>query len=284
MLAAIDIGTNSVKLLVGRGVFPVLQRIEITRLGEGLRRGGRISPEAARRTIAALTRFRQLALRHGVERIAAVGTRALRAARNREDFLRRCEREAGLRVRILPGRAEASLGFAAALHATRARRIVALDVGGGSVEIMTGSRKGMERAWSLPLGAVAMTERFLKSDPPSAREIAKLDEALLRRLSKIPLRTGELVGIGGTVSVLARFLRGPRFSRAALERLAEKLARQTTVQRERAGLERGRADIIVAGARVLLGTMHRFRARTLRACTLGLRHALLAEMAQGRWR
>lgn len=290
-LAAIDVGTNSVKLLVGRvragRVVPLLHRARITRLGEGLGRSDRISPEAAERTLAALAEFRRLAEERGAREVAAVGTRALRAASNRAAFLARCRAEAGVEVRVLSGREEARLAFRGAAGAARGRGpVAAIDVGGGSTEVMLGEPPDRLRAsWSLPLGAVTLTERFLAHDPPAAAELARLRAEARRRLARVPAgRAGEVLGIGGTASAVLRLVgRGGRATRGQVEALAERLSRLTAAARERLGVEPGRADIVAAGAWILAEAMGRLGAQALRAAGGGLRHGMLLEIAAGRW-
>lgn len=292
MLAAIDVGTNSVKLLVGRvcsgRVIPVLHRARITRLGEGLGRSKRISPGAAERTLEALAEFRRLAEVRGAEAVAAAGTRALRAASNRAAFLARCRREAGLEVRVLSGREEARLAFCGAAGTQGGRgALAAIDVGGGSTEIMVGEPPNRLRAsWSLPLGAVTLTERFLAHDPPTAQELERLRAQARRRLARVPVRrVGDLLGIGGTVSAVLRLVgRRGRAERGEVESLAERFSRLAAAARERLGVERGRADIVVAGAWILVEAMKRLGAGALRSADGGLRHGMLLELAAGRWR
>lgn len=299
--AAIDLGTNSVKLLIGDvadgKVVPDLHRIQITRLGEGLQASGAISPEAADRTLKALLEFRALAEERNVTRTAVVGTQALRTAGNADEFLRRCQEQAGLAVRILAGDEEAKLAFQGAASAAASPRIAAVDIGGGSTELMLGSRGGLDRAWSLSLGAVTLTEQFIKTDPPSEEEMHLMSAAIHRQVRTVDLVAGpqaELVGIGGTVSSLLQLLRKQSEADArahprqlipydAISAMAIHLSLRTTAERESMGLERGRADIIVAGAWILTAAMSHLGASSLRASTQGLRHGLLLELAAGRW-
>jgi exopolyphosphatase/guanosine-5'-triphosphate,3'-diphosphate pyrophosphatase len=301
-LAAIDIGTNSIKLLLGRVegpvVTPLLHRSINTRLGEGLESTGRISSAAADRTLASLRELKALVLERGADRTAAVGTLVFRAASNGAAFIERCRAETGLEVRILSGEEEARLSFLGASWATTAEHIVAVDIGGGSTEVMVGNRSALTASWSLPVGAVTLTERFLRADPPGAEEMQTLSAEIRRQLLPVVTRAGpdgELVGIGGTVSSILALLRkefgeDPRDLQKktlpfdTVSSLAIHLSLKTTEERERMGLERGRADIIVAGAWILVAVMSHLGASTLRATLQGLRHGLLIELASGRWR
>lgn len=298
--AAIDVGTNSVKLLIGRvsgqRVQPALHRVRITRLGEGLERSGALSRAAVDRTLEALAEFRELAEHRDVERLAAVGTRALRAARNGRAFVERCRKEAGVEIRVLPGDEEARLSFLGASWTAGAPQVLAIDIGGGSTEIMIGTRTRLHASWSLTMGAVTMTERFLKSNPPAAEEMMALSAAVRRHLPPVVARVGprgELVGIGGTVAAILGLLRkteedprkAPRKSVSfeSISALAIHLSLKTIADRQRMGLEAGRADIIVAGAWILTAAMSHLEAASLRASTHGLRHGLLLELASGKW-
>jgi exopolyphosphatase/guanosine-5'-triphosphate,3'-diphosphate pyrophosphatase len=294
--AAIDVGTNSVKLLVGRvsghRVTPLLHRVVITRLGEGLQESGRLSDEAAGRTLAALAGLRRLADEKGAGRIAAVGTLALRTAKNAKAFLARARAEAGLEIRVLSGEEEARLSYQGASWTSKASQVVAIDIGGGSTEIMVGTRLKLHASWSLPIGAVTLTEQFLKTDPPAAAEMMAMSGAIRRQLVRVVARvgrSGELVGVGGTVSAILRLLRrtgdDPRDVHDktvpfdAVSSLGIHLSLKTTAEREHLGLEEGRADIVVAGAWILTAAMSHLEASSLRASAHGLRHGLLIELA-----
>ena len=296
-LAAIDIGTNSVKMLIGRVagriVTPLLHRAVTTRLGEGLQKTGEISQEAADRTLATLAEFRALAQDRGAERIEAVGTLALRAARNGPAFVQRCAREAGLEIRILSGEQEARLSFQGAAGGSEADQVLGIEIGGGSTQIMVGARAKLHASWSLAMGAVTLTEEFLHTDPPAAEEMLSMSAAIRRHLQNVVARVGkdgELVGVGGTVSAILTQLRKhdggdprefhqTRVSFETISALSIHLSLKTVAERERMGIEKGRADIITAGAWILTAAMSHLEATTLRASAHGLRHGLLIEMA-----
>jgi len=296
-LAAVDIGTNSVKLLVGRvagrRVTPLLHRTLITRLGEGLQRTGVISDVAADRTIAALAELQALAKERGAERLQAVGTLALRAAANGQAVADRIRRETGMDVRILTGEEEAKISFQGAVGASAAEQVLGIEIGGGSTQIMVGTHARLHASWSLNIGAVVLTEEFLRSDPPGAEEMVALSASISRHLQNVVARVGkdsELVGIGGTVSAILTQLRrndggDPRefhqtsVSFETISALSIHMSLKTAAERERMGIEKGRADIIVAGAWILTAAMSHLEAKTLRASAHGLRHGVLIDMA-----
>jgi exopolyphosphatase/guanosine-5'-triphosphate,3'-diphosphate pyrophosphatase len=282
--------------VTGQNVIPLLHRSVITRLGEGLQRSGEISPDAAERTLAALKEFRALAEERGVEILQAVGTLALRSAKNGPAFVERCARETGLEIRIISGEEEARLSFQGAAGASKAGQVLGIEIGGGSTQIMVGTHAKLHASWSLAMGAVVLTEEFLKTDPPAADEMLAMSAAIRRHLQNVIARTGkdgELVGIGGTVSAILTLLRkndggDPReFHQTSvpfetLSALSIHLSLKTVAERERMGIEKGRADIITAGAWILSAAMSHLEATSLRASAHGLRHGLLIEMASSR--
>lgn len=292
--AAVDIGTNSVRLLVAevadagsvpapggsqvsllsnpqctdRNVFlePVLRRLTITRLGEGLDAGGLIKPAAAARTAAVIEEFAALAASQGAPFPLVVGTYALRVARNPEELLTRLH----FPVRVLSGEEEARLGYQgtlAGLDSLPAGRVLVIDIGGGSVELTWGTRGQIEGTLSLPLGAVVLTEQYLSHDPPSEDEIAALRAALGRildpRLPAVARRNAQVLGVGGTITTMAALaqrldpydpdrVHGFRLTLRTVEEITDKLLRLPVADRRRLpGLQPERADIISAGALVL---------------------------------
>lgn len=309
--AAIDIGTNSVRLLVadvldGRRASsrlrPVLRHLAITRLGEGLIPGGRLRPTAVARTAAAVRRCLSLAQHAGVPDPVIVGTYALRTARNPQALLSRLGRP----LRILDGAEEARLGYAGVLagFASRApRRAVVVDIGGGSVELTSGRGRQIVAARSLPAGAVRLTERFLRHDPPHADEVAAV-RGHLGRIVDAPLSAVagvrgaavrqtslRIFGVGGTITTMAAIIQrlrpydparvhGFRMSRGEVTRLTARLAAMPLAARRRlAGLQPERADIIVAGALVLEHLLDRLRARAITVSEADLLWALVLEPA-----
>jgi exopolyphosphatase/guanosine-5'-triphosphate,3'-diphosphate pyrophosphatase len=246
---------------------PVTRRLEITRLGEGVAASRLLRPAAAARTAAAVNSFVRLAADNGVTSPVVAGTHALRAARNPDALLARL----GVPVRILSGREEARLAYVGALAGIRplqARtKILVVDIGGGSVELTWGTSTRIWGIRSLPVGAVAMTERFLGHDPPLASEVAALRTALTRRLTpglaRIAGRPLRIVGVGGTITTLAAVeqrlspydperIHRFRLTRRAVDAMTSRLLPMTEAERLRLpGLQPERADIILAGALVL---------------------------------
>jgi exopolyphosphatase/guanosine-5'-triphosphate,3'-diphosphate pyrophosphatase len=273
-VAAIDVGTNTVLLLVaeGTGAAPraVLELATITRLGEGVDRTGRLGAAAMERTLATLSsyaeRFREL----GVERVAAVCTSAARDAENGGDFLHAATRVLGRAPRIVDGDEEARLTFDGALTGIDAPTgSTVFDVGGGSTELIVGAKggAGVRACLSIDVGSVRLTERHVQTDPPTGAELDAVRDAVTRALATVPFRaTTPLVGVAGTVTTLSAIaqnlstydsaaVHGSHLSREAILRLTDELARMPLPLRKKVtGLPEARADVIVAGA-VIVGAI-----------------------------
>lgn len=296
---AIDVGTNSVKLLVARvrggRVSPLLERSEITRLGRGLGASGSISRASAALTIAAVERFRREAERLGCERLVAAGTQAIRVARNGRAFVRRCFAETGVRVEPISGLREAGLSYRGATSAWPRGATAAVEIGGGSTQLMAGRAGRLRKAVSLPLGAVSLTEELLRSDPATPTERGLAAASVRQRVSALPAafrrelgRAERVVAIGGTALTLGRLaggiaaerIDGRRLDRRALGRLLDRLSGWTAAERRRrTGLEPGRADIVVAGGIILAEAMDALGIRALTLSVRGLRTGLVLEAA-----
>jgi exopolyphosphatase / guanosine-5'-triphosphate,3'-diphosphate pyrophosphatase len=300
--AAVDIGTNSLLLTVARpapgGRLVVLEdRSVITRLGEGLGERGALGEAAMERTLAVLEEFGGAILALGATARAA-GTSALRRADNAGGFLARARDALGVEVEVLSGVAEASLGARGALSelpgVTRAQAPIVLDPGGGSTEVIcTTAEGGIASAVSLEVGAVRLTEAFVRSDPPALAEL----DALAARARAIvaplaPAAGRPVVAVGGTATTLAALhlgldrydgarVHGTRVGRADIAALRARLAALPLAAREAIPcLPRGRADIAVAGAALLEALLDRLGAAELTVSDRGLRFGLIAELLE----
>jgi exopolyphosphatase/guanosine-5'-triphosphate,3'-diphosphate pyrophosphatase len=297
ILGAIDVGSNSVKLLVAsvsNGRIRVLdQRSAVMRLGGRIDRTRLLATSAQDRTIALLRKYRRLCERHEVERMVAVGTEALRVARNGLRFAERVRREAGVPLRILAGRDEARLAFLGATSGRPERRVAAIDIGGGSTELMFGAPGKIRGEASLPLGAVRLTETHLKSDPPTLAERLSMLQAVNETLGRLPesvrrgaKAAGILLGIGGTCINVARMVKpsarpeGRKVGLEALEDILNRLAELPLAKRKKVpGIDPTRADIILGGARILVETMKKLGIGSFTATIHGLRRGLILETA-----
>ena len=266
-VAAVDLGTNSTRLLVadveGDRLHEVVRLLTITRLGEGVDRRRRLLPVPITRVRNCLTQYRRTLEEHGAERTLAIATSAVRDAENGEAFLGEIEWSYGFTTRLLDGDQEAAMmvrGVTAGRPPLENTLIV--DIGGGSTElVVTSNGEAPAASTSLNIGCVRLTERFLRMDPPSKPELAAAG-AYVRSLLP-PYGARSAIGVAGTVTTLAtldleldeydpELTHGHRISREAVERELERLARMTLAERlEVPGIEAGRAQVIVAGLVVL---------------------------------
>jgi exopolyphosphatase/guanosine-5'-triphosphate,3'-diphosphate pyrophosphatase len=304
-LAAIDVGTNTTRLLVAQtapgGYRELDRRLIFTRLGEGLDATGGIGQQALNRTLQAVAEFCAVAGEFGVERIRLAATSPVREARNREDFLAAAHRLAGVEPEVLEGGKEAFLSFKGATYELGAGRYLVCDIGGGSTELLLGaSGKPEEEAEgfaSLDIGSVRLTERFLGSDPPDQEEItameAGIDDALLATDAKLPgAASARLVGVAGTVTSLAALGLGLKKYDPAqthllslglddVRRLYSVLAGMRLEDRKQLpSLPEGRADVIVAGAAILSRVMEKWAFQELTVSEKDILDGLVMEMLQ----
>jgi exopolyphosphatase / guanosine-5'-triphosphate,3'-diphosphate pyrophosphatase len=305
--AAIDIGTNSVLLLVAErtanGAFvAVEEKAEITRLGKGVDQSKRLGAEGIEQTVAAVEAFVARAKSLGAQKVVASATSAARDAQNGADFLAAVKARAGLEVQIISGDLEAKLSFAA-VYADFARGtsepLLCLDIGGGSTEIIFGKpaprREEIGFRQSFDVGSVRLTERFLRGDPPSAAE-QDATRAHLRQVfsaSPAPPPGALLVGVAGTVTTLLTLLhridpydaarvQGGVISLQELRALRERLfSLPVEHRRELPGLQPKRADVIPAGALILEVALETLQLETCTVSDRGLRWGLLAHTFGG---
>lgn len=290
--AAIDIGTNSTRLLIaevedGR-VYPRVAVLRMSRVGEGMVKGEGLRPEPVARTIRALQEFRQLLHEHGVNSWRVVATSAVREATNAADFVSKVREETGLRVDVIGGEEEAYLSYIGACRALPGIDCgVVVDIGGGSTEFTYRSfveGKEMLRCRSIPVGAVRLTEQPLLLDGILASMKGVLDEIK-------SLQTDGIIGVGGTVTTLAaveqslvtydwKKVHGYRLRRDAVEGILFSLAAKTTEERKEVpGLQPERADIIVAGATILWAILGYLAAPEITVSEADILHGIILELS-----
>ena len=277
LVAAIDCGTNSTRLLISDGSHPVVRLMRITRLGKGVDRTGRLDPEAIERTLDVLKEYRALMDTHGVTAVRMAATSASRDAANREDFLGPATEILGVVPELLSGTAEAEASFRGAtaeLDPADGPYLV-VDIGGGSTEFAVGSAT-LEQSISVDVGCVRMTEKYLVHDPPLAEELsnclAEVEQYLDDVIREVPLATtaARFVGLAGTITNVAAVEIGlPTYdperthhfvlTKAAAEDVFRTLATETIEDRKHnPGLEPARADVIVGGLCVLVAVFRHF--------------------------
>jgi exopolyphosphatase / guanosine-5'-triphosphate,3'-diphosphate pyrophosphatase len=296
--AAIDVGTNTVLLLVAErtasGFRPVAERGVITRLGKGVDASHRLAADAMARTLEAVGRFADEARSMGAVGLAISATSATRDADNGHEFLTAARARPGVDVEVLSGEEEAQLSYRAVSNdfgpEAGARELVAIDIGGGSTEFIFGRGPKVRFHTSINIGSVRLTERCIRADPPSDEDFARLHAELGPALARVPApEAGALVvGVAGTVTTLyavanaiapydAARVHGGWLSRQALAQTRARLASVPLGERRGfPGLQPERADVIIAGAVLLEHALDHLHVHGTRVSDHGLRWGLLA--------
>lgn len=283
--AAVDVGTNSTRLLVvDADGEPLLREMRITRLGKDVDERGRLDDDALRRTLETIDRYRDLWRRKGVDeshvRIAA--TSAVRDAADRDRFFDGVREATGVQAEVLSGDEEAALSFLGASKAVRAPRPLAvMDIGGGSTELIVGGGDDeVVAAYSMQLGSVRLTERILRGDPPEPREVEHARREVRERLDEADAVLAEggadvrsvttLVAVAGTPTTLAALhlglevyepdaIHATTVPTEAIAELTDRLLGLPTVERASLGpIQSGREDVIAGGALILATVLHRY--------------------------
>jgi exopolyphosphatase/guanosine-5'-triphosphate,3'-diphosphate pyrophosphatase len=300
-LGAIDVGSNSIRLLVARwdpdiGLEVIDEVKAMPRLARGIAHTGALDAEAMEAAYAALARMVGVAQRRGVSRLVAVATSAMRDASNGPAFAERIRRELGLALEIIDTDREARLSWRSVAHHFQLEdtRALVADIGGGSLELVAAIDGLVEAAVSLPLGAVRLTETWLPGERDARKEVVALRKAVRAELRKAmpwrDLRQAVLFGSGGTFTNLARIaaarrghptdpIHGTTVSTGEVEGLLEWLTTMSAAERARVpGLNPQRADIILAGIGVTAELLALADARELTVSAYGLREGLLLEL------
>jgi exopolyphosphatase/guanosine-5'-triphosphate,3'-diphosphate pyrophosphatase len=294
--AVVDVGTNSVKFHIGELSadhvwHTVVDRAEVTRLGQGLQETGRLDPQAIERTVAAIAGMAEEAEQEGAAAIAAVGTAGLRIADNGRDFVRAVQARCGIGVEIISGEEEGRLAYLAATAGTgraRGSRVV-FDTGGGSSQFSFGRDDQVDERFSVNVGAVRYTERHGLSGAVSEDELARALDVVAADLVRLDDRPApdELIAMGGAATNLAAVKHGlatydPEVVQGTVIDLTE-IDRQIELYRTRSaderrtvvGLQPARADIILAGACIVRTVLDKLGAESLTVSDRGLRHGVL---------
>lgn len=276
-VAAIDCGTNSIRLLIAdvenEKLTDVIRTMVIVRLGEGVDKTGEFSQAALARTFSALDEFAELIAEHKPERVRFVATSASRDVSNREVFVSGINARLGIEPDIISGDEEAELSFLGAtadlvnFDSAPVSPYLVVDIGGGSTEFVLGTTKPSATI-STNVGCVRMTERHLVSDPPTAEQIAgatsDIDAAIDQAYSAVPIAEAKsLIGLAGSVTTVAALalglaeydseaIHGSRISASKVHRVTQELLTMTRAQRATLGpMHEGRIDVIASGALVL---------------------------------
>lgn len=306
--AVIDIGTNSIKLLVGDVandmVRPVEEKSEQTRLGAGFYETHVLQPVPIQRTASAVARFVAMARDAGAQSLRAVATSAARDARNADELLLAVQRASGLRVEVISGEQEAEWVYRGVTSGPELHGLplLILDVGGGSTEFILGDHGHHSFRQSFPLGSVRLLEMLKPGDPPTFHELAacrdwlgnfmneKVGPELQKHLSTPADSPLTLVGTGGTTTILARMMNqltsfdrekidGTRLShQRVLEYLLELWSKPLAIRRAMVGLPPNRADVIIMGVAIYEAVMRHFNLPDLCVSTRGLRFGAILDL------
>lgn len=301
-LAAIDLGSNTIRLLVAdadpeRGIRPVHGEQVIVRLGARLEASGKLAPESMDRALAVVREYRARARAHGAERVIAVATAAVREAENREEFVERLSTELRLTPRVVTGEEEARLTLLGAVWGVPAvpSPFCLLDIGGGSTELVVARGASPLGGVSLRLGVVSLVERFLHADPVDWADYTACAGYVADRLAAEawptirPMAPRALVGTAGTITTLAALdlglsaydparVQGHRLTVAAMRGLLVRLGALHVAERARLPcLEPGRADLVIPGIAVALAVADGVGLGELTVADTGLREGILLD-------
>lgn len=296
--AVIDVGTNSVKFNISErrddGTWQTLvDRAEITRLGEGLVKTGEISADAMTRTVSAIAAMASEAQDAGVSALAAVGTMGMRTARNSRQFIDAVEQRCGVRIEIIPGEEEGRLAYLAVKSGLglASGSLAIFDTGGGSTQFTFGRGASVEERFSLNVGAVRFTEKYGLANVVSPEQLRSAMGDIASELARVDGRPAAdtLVGMGGAITNIAavkhqlakydpKVIQGSVIERPEVERQIE-LYRSRSLEQRRAivGLQPKRADVILAGACIVKIVMDKLAKDKLCVSDRGLRHGVLID-------
>jgi exopolyphosphatase / guanosine-5'-triphosphate,3'-diphosphate pyrophosphatase len=296
--AVIDVGTNSVKFNISErredGTWKtIVDRAEITRLGEGLDKTGEISGDAMERTVSAIATMAAEAKDSGVTASAAVGTMGMRTARNSQEFIDAVQQRCGIRIEVIPGDEEGRLAYLAVKSGLGLAEgsLAIFDTGGGSTQFTFGHGVKVEEQFSLNVGAVRFTEKFGLGGVVSPEQLRAALDAIAADLARIDNRPSPdaLVGMGGAITNIAAvkhslakydpdIIQGSVIERAEVERQIEMYRSRSLEERRKiVGLQPKRADVILAGACIVKTVMEKLRKDRVSVSDRALRHGLLID-------
>lgn len=303
-LAAIDVGTNSIHMIIveaARSGYRVIDKEkEMVQLGSGSLGGNPLTEAAMQRGVAALESMAEIARRSDVAEIVAVATSAVREAPNRRRFLRAVEKSSGIKVRVISGEEEADYIYRAVRAAVdfQGGTSLCIDIGGGSVEMIAGTDREVFFTSSSPIGSLRLAQKFWRSDPPSSAEMQACRRYVARALKKSLVTIDKLgfdftIGTSGTILALAEMGGGePTATEGVasglrwletkkLEALIEQMASVTAAERvQKFAVDSKRSESILAGAIVLREILAALRIKKIRACTAALREGIVERMLE----
>ncbi len=302
MIASIDIGTNSVLLLVAEksmsGLTVIEERQRIPRLGKNVDRERNLHPDSQKRVIDVIKAYQDELINIDpllLKNTIVTATSAVRDASNRDEFIEKVEEETGWKIRILTGEEEAVTTYKGALQVLNVQendRYVILDIGGGSTEVATGTGFEFQEGYSMDMGSVRFSERYLKSPVPDEESIetARLNIRALLKTYPIPPKPFKLVGVAGTVTSMAaiqmslqqylpQLINGYYLSRVEVEKFITEFSQMSSDQIENkySDFLKGRGDVILAGLLILDECLEWYKEDGIIVSTGGIRHGVLAD-------
>lgn len=306
-IAVYDIGTNSIHMLIAKirkdGTFRILDREkDATRLGDGSFEKRRLKSAAVARGLHVIEQFHELSKEYRVERSIGVATSAVRDAKNGKAFIRSVKRRTGIEIRIVSGNEEALLIERAARSNmdVEGKKTLVIDIGGGSMELIVGDGRTHDFVQSFPLGVARLTDRFLTKDPPSRKQLKRLDRHIEKMLGRAAKRIRKhsidtVIGTAGTLINLGsmayehehsrplRIVHHTVLERDILEEVHEKLCATSLKERLNfPGLDAKRSDIIVAGSILVRRLMRMLRIERILISKMGIREGVILEEASKR--
>jgi exopolyphosphatase/guanosine-5'-triphosphate,3'-diphosphate pyrophosphatase len=296
--ASIDIGTNTILMLIADvgqdGVISVVRDEHfIARLGKGVDEHGIIQKDTFERVRGILIQLKTIAVSNKVQNIFTCGTSALRDAANRHEFIDYIKNEVGFEIQILSGREEAEMTYLGAISGVARQsfgsKYAVLDIGGGSTELVVGIDDKVVSAVSMDIGSVRITERILKTSPPTAKAIDESIQFIGENLKKVPVfdSNTELIGVAGTLTTLAALdLKLPAFNSSlvqhhtlttdAIESIFNELKALSLEQiKNYPQINHARADILLAGILILIETMKKVNKQNITTSVRGLRYGIM---------
>jgi len=304
LLASIDVGSNTIRLLIGRveGGKVIRQRCEmaITRLAAGIAETGMLKAENIEKSLNVLEEFSRYISESNVRHIRAVGTSALREAKNSEEFIKRVLSETGINIEVISGEEEAGFTVRGVLSdIQKSDSSLIIDIGGGSTEWIFCRNSTLVEMGTLPMGVVKLFDRNIKSDPPAKKDIASLEREIGSALNELKKKTGRLIntetlliGTAGTITTLASIdlklekyshekIHGHKISLGRLYAISKLLTTAQLSERKKIiGLEPERADLIIPGIVFTISIMELFGFNNILVSDDGLLEGLLIKLSE----
>lgn len=298
LFAAIDIGTNSIRMLIANRkknkITPVKDFLETPRLGEGLIENKHLNFQAVNRSLIVLKKFTELAGKYNIQGMKAVSTAVLREARNADDFIEKVKNSIGLDIEVVSGSREAELVFKGVHISSHEKQSVPhmlVDIGGGSTEVIIRETDEPIAYSSYNIGAVKITERFLKSDPYKPEEIIAAQQHIAQIFRYIEFDVKPLlIGLGGTITTFSAInqqlevydssqIDNSRITRKKVVEIVDELSAANLKERKRIiGLPADRADIILGGGLILNEIIQRTRVKSILVSEKGIMFGIISEM------